>query len=154
MKQAIPFMIFSILIFSCNSYTSTQTNNENQLLLQGTWQLISGTLIEKGDTTFTDYTRDREMIKIINADHFAFLQHDYSKGKDSVAYYAGGGRYTLAGDQYTEHLDYFSDKKWEGNKFDFTISIKNDTLVQTGIEKVDSAGINRLNIERYKRIRK
>jgi hypothetical protein len=37
--------------------------------LKGTWQLISGTLIEKGDTTITDYTRGVQMIKIINDSH-------------------------------------------------------------------------------------
>ena len=152
MKQVIPSMLISVLILSCNSSTTTPTNNETPL--QGTWQLISGTLIEKGDTTVTDYTKDREMIKIINADHFAFLSHDLTKGKDSAMYTSGGGSYTLTGDKYTEHLDYCSDRQWEGNKFDFTVSIKNDILVQSGIEKVDSAGVDRLNIEKYKRVKK
>ena len=53
----------------------------------------------------------------------------------------------------TEHLEYCNDRQWEGNDFAFTITIKNDTLVQTGIEKVESAGVNRLNIERYVRIK-
>lgn len=154
MKQAIPFMLICVLILSCNSSTSTQANSESQLPLQGTWQLISGTLIEKGDTTVTDYTKDREMIKIINADHFAFLSHDLTKGKDSAMYTSGGGSYSLNGDKYTEHLDYCSDRQWEGNKFDFTVTIKNDTLVQTGIEKVESAGVDRMNIEKYKRVMK
>ena len=147
-------MLISLLILSCNSSTSTQADKEAQSPLQGTWQLISGTLIEKGDTTITDYTKDREMIKIINADHFAFLSHDMTKGKDSVTYSSGDDSYTLKGDQYTEHLEYCSDKQWEGNKFPFTVSIKNDTLVQTGIEKVESAGVDRMNIEKYKRVKK
>jgi len=154
MKQVITSIVTSFLILSCNSSTSTQTNSETQLPLEGTWQLISGTLIEKGDTTVTDYTKDREMIKIINTDHFAFLSHDLSKGKDSAMYTSGGGSYTLTGNKYTEHLDYCSDRQWEGNKFDFTVSIKNDTLVQTGIEKVESAGVDRMNIEKYKRVKK
>jgi hypothetical protein len=55
---------------------------------------------------------------------------------------------------YTEHLAYCSARNWEGNDFSFTISIKNDTLIQSGIEKVETAGVNRINIEKYVRIKK
>ena len=41
--------------------------------LRGTWKLISGTLIEKGDTTTTDYTTGKSFIKIINDTHFRFF---------------------------------------------------------------------------------
>ena len=122
--------------------------------IEGTWELISGTTIVKGDTTFTDYTKGQKMIKVINSSHFAFLRHDLNKGKDSSATFgSGGGRYTLTGDQYTEHLDYCSDREWEGNSFPFTVSIKNDTLIQSGTEKVEAAGIDRINIEKYFRVK-
>ncbi len=55
-------------------------------------------------------------------------------------------------DKYTEFLEYCNDRQWENNKFDFTITIKNDTLTQKGIEKIDSLGVNRVNIEKYVRI--
>ncbi|MEO5892144.1 MAG: hypothetical protein ABIQ31_17995 [Ferruginibacter sp.] len=123
--------------------------------ITGTWQLLSGTLIEKGDTTVTDYTKDISFIKIINDNHFAFLNHDLKKGKDSAASFgAGGGSYTLKDSTYTEHLEYCNDRQWEGNDFTFTISINNDTLIQRGVEKVESAGVNRLNIEKYTRLKK
>ena len=98
----------------------------------------------------TDYMKNISFIKIINATHFAFLQHDLKKGQDSNAVYvSGGGRYSLNDSLYTEHLEYCSARNWEGNDFKFTISIKADTLIQTGIEKVESEGINRVNIEKY-----
>lgn len=117
--------------------------------------MLSGTLIEKGDTTVTDYTKKLSFIKIINASHFAFLNHDVDKGKDSAtaAFGAGGGSYTLKDSVYTEHLEYCNARQWEGNDFTFTITIQNDTLIQTGIEKVESAGVNRLNIEKYVRMK-
>ena len=94
-------------------------------------------------------------IKILNDTHFAFLKHDLNKGKDSsAAFGSGGGRYALTDSLYTEHLEYCSDREWEGNDFTFTITIKNDTLIQSGIEKVDKAGVNRLNIEMYTRLKK
>lgn len=124
--------------------------------IAGTWKLISGTLIEKGDTTITDYTKDLSFIKVINDTHFSFLLHDTNGGKDSTsaAYSSGGGKYDLVNDQYTEHLEYCSDRQWEGHDFSFTITIKNDTLVQQGVEEIESAGISRLNIEKYVRVKR
>jgi len=153
MKQAPAFILITSLLLSCNSSESHSPKEDAGSSLQGTWELISGTTITKNDTVITDYTKGQRMIKIINADHFAFLLHDLTKGKDSAIYSSGGGHYTLKDDQYTEHLDYCSDRQWEGNTFEFTVKIKNDTLVQKGIEKVEGAGVDRMNIEKYKRVR-
>jgi Lipocalin-like domain len=150
MKFKIVFVIIVITLLSCIGRNSKPSSN----LIEGTWQLIKGTLIEKGDTIVTDYMKNVSFIKIINATHFAFLQHDLKKGKDSNAVYvSGGGRYSLNDSLYTEHLEYCSGRNWEGNDFKFTISIKADTLIITGGEKVESEGINRENIEKYIRIK-
>ncbi len=155
MKQTIVFVLTALVIISCGSEKQTTTATKAGLPIEGTWKLLSGTLIEKGDTTVTDYTQKLSFIKIINASHFAFLNHDMNKGKDSAtaSFGAGGGSYTLKDSLYTEHLEYCNDRQWEGNDFSFTVTIKNDTLVQTGIEKVESAGVNRLNIEKYVRMK-
>ncbi|TMI71683.1 MAG: lipocalin family protein [Bacteroidetes bacterium] len=154
MKQVTFFILVSALFISCNNDSSpTRAEEAKHTPLEGTWQLISGTTITKDDTVTTDYTKSQKMIKIINATHFAFLLHDITKGKDTAIYSSGGGTYTLSKDQYTEHLDYCNDRNWEGHSFPFTVSIKDDTLIQTGIEKVESAGVDRMNIEKYKRIK-
>jgi len=120
------------------------------LSLQGTWRLFSGTTITKGDTVVTDYTKGQQMIKIINKTHFAFMRHDLTNGKEAnPVFEAGGGRYSLSGNHYTEHLDYCNLREWEGKSFDFTVSIRKDTLIQQGLEKVDEAGVNRIIIEKY-----
>ena len=154
MKIIFLLTIVSAFSISCNQSLETDKvkNEENEII--GTWKLLSGTLIEKGDTTVTDYTKKLSFIKIINKTHFAFLQHDLNKGKDSVAVFvAGGGRYSIKDSLYTEQLEYCTAREWEGNDFEFTISIKNDTLIQEGIEKVESAGIERINIEKYVRVK-
>jgi uncharacterized protein YfeS len=121
--------------------------------LNGTWQLISGTMITKGVSSVTDYTKGQQMIKIINDSHFAFLSHDLNPPADSSNHFdAGGGSYTLTGDQYIEHLDYYKDRNWEGKTFTFTVTVQNDTLIQKGIEKVDKEGIDRIIIEKYIRL--
>lgn len=142
----------STILMSCGA--ATVEKESNQAPIEGSWKLLTGTLIEKGDTTTTDYTKNVSFIKIINNSHFAFLQHDLNKGKDSAAVFvSGGGRYTLKDSLYTEHLEYCSAREWEGNDFAFSITIKDDTLIQQGVEKVESAGINRVNIEKYIRVK-
>jgi len=152
---AILFTLVST-ITSCNNTSADKQDAKPEAAkpaLVGTWKLIKGTLIEKADTVVTDYTKDKSFIKIINDTHFSFLLHDLKHGKDSGAVYSsGGGTYSLTGNDYTEHLEYCSDRNWEGHDFPFTITINNDTLTQRGIEKVEASGIDRLNIEQYVRV--
>ena len=154
MKINIGCIVTTIFLISCSAQNDQST--KTIIPLQGTWKLLSGTTIEKGVSTITDYTKDKEFIKIINDTHFAFLSHDLNKGKDSAttAFSSGGGSYSLADSVYTEHLDYCSDRQWEGNSFEFTVAISGDTLTQKGVEKIENIGVNRINIERYIRVKK
>lgn len=157
MKHTLPILLLVTLCAACGgkSVYLNDTELASQEQLKGTWKLIRATLIEKGDTTITDYTKDISFIKIINDTHFAFLQHDLNKGKDSSAVFvAGGGQYSLQDSLYRESLEYCSARDWEGNNFEFVISLKNDTLTQRGIEKVAAAGVDRINIEKYIRVAK
>lgn len=152
-------MKINLLPIFCLFFVACQTNNteiaqQKSLPIEGTWKLLSGTIIENGDTTVTSYTENVSFIKIINDSHFAFLKHALPNNNDSTAFDAGGGSYTLQDSTYTERLEYYKEKAWENNDFKFTVSIKNDTLIQTGIEKVEKAGVNRLNIEKYVRLKK
>lgn len=153
LKRLAFLIVIMTIIFSCAK--ETKTADDSKLPIVGTWKLQTGTLIEKGDTTVTDYTKTSSFIKIINDTHFAFITHDLNHGKDSTtaAFSAGGGTYSLKDNSYTEHLEYCNAREWEGHDFTFTIEIKNDTLIQRGIEKVESAGIERLNIEKYVRVK-
>lgn len=131
------------------------TSKENEKLgIEGTWKLLNGSLIEAGDTLVTDYTQNVSFIKIINGTHFSFIQHDLNGGKDSAAVFAAGaGSYNLKGNKYTEHLAYCSDRAWENHDFEFELSIEQDTLIQKGLEKIEDQGIERMNIEKYVRVR-
>ena len=145
------FLLLPVLSLSCTQPTAK--NPKEVLPITGTWKLISGSLTEKGVTTVTDYTKGLSFIKIINNTHFSFLLHDLSHGSDSSkTFSAGGGRYSLTDSTYTEHLEYCSDRSWEGHDFSFTVTLHNDTLVQRGVERIDSAGINRINVEKYVRM--
>src|ERR1700709_1992783 len=114
MKATILFAIIAVAIASCNNEPKKAASTDTALPIQGTWQLVKGTLIQKKDTTVTDYTKNQKFIKIINGDHFSFLLHDLTKGKGAAPVFsAGGGSYTLVGDQYTENLEFCNDREFE-----------------------------------------
>ncbi|PXY45811.1 hypothetical protein [Flavobacterium hydrophilum] len=145
MKNAISILILIIILSSCNS-------EKKQNSIEGTWRLISAETTEK-DSTFSTFNPKTKMIKIINDTHFAFFNHDLNNGKDSInaVFFGGGGKYTLKDSIYTENLEYFNNRPWENNKFEFVVKIQNDTLIQEGIEKLEKLGINRIITEKYVR---
>src|SRR3982751_1930814 len=92
----------SVIVFlmACNA-PAEKKEAANPII--GTWRLVSGATITKGQTQANSYPKDQQMIKIINDTHFAFLNHIMNTAKDSSNKFdAGGGAYTLRGDQYTE----------------------------------------------------
>ncbi|GAB3560451.1 hypothetical protein [Spirosoma fluminis] len=145
-KHLLGLAVAVSLLAGCNSKPAN-------VPLNGTWELVSATTTEK-DSTFSTFDPSHKMIKIINDTHFAFLNHSLDRSKDSsaTAFTAGGGKYTLADSTYTENLEYFTDKNWENNTFKFTVNVVGDTLVQKGVEKVEKLGVDRIIIEKYKRV--
>lgn len=155
MNLRIPAAI-GIIAFTAVSCAETQSpETASALSLTGTWKLAYSKMIKNGDTADTSPGKEREMIKIFNGSHFAFFQHDVSKGSDSstAVFGSGAGTYTLSGDKYEEHLQYCSFRSWEDKHFTFTLSLQHDTLIQRGIEKIDSLNVNHEIIEAYTRIR-
>jgi hypothetical protein len=149
--KPVALAALSVIVFfmACNA-PAEKKEAANPII--GTWRLVSGATITKGETKANSYPKDQQMIKIINDTHFAFLNHIMNTAKDSSNKFdAGGGAYTLKGDQYTEHLDYYKDKAWEGKPFNFTITFSGDTLIQKGVEKVEGTNIDRVIIEKYLR---
>jgi hypothetical protein len=147
--SAIAFLLLTTALAACTVKTKVDTA---QIPLQGTWELLSETKIEGTDTTYAAMPPDQRHIKILNATHFSFLRHELKQGKDSTAVFvAGGGSYTLDGNEYHEHLEFCNYREWENHDFDFTVTITNDTLVQQGHEKVEGIA-DRIIIEKYRRV--
>jgi hypothetical protein len=145
--KPLTLLLLGSTFLSC---TTDEVKKEQAVAIKGTWRLLSATTVTKGVSAFHDFTKDSQMIKIINDDHFAFLKHDLKLNKEGKNNFdAGGGKYKLEGDQYTESLDFYNDKNWEGKTFIFKVKILNDTLFQTGIEKVEAAGVDRSITEKY-----
>jgi len=153
MKLKIGIILIAGIMISCATETKkSEMQNSNSIV--GTWQLFSATSTEK-DKTISTYKAGHKMIKIINNTHFAFFEHDLTNGKDTtdIAFTAGGGTYTLVDSIYKENLEYCNYREWENNSFQFVVKIQNDTLTQKGIEKIEKLGIERVIVEKYKRLR-
>ncbi|KQS27022.1 lipocalin family protein [Dyadobacter sp. Leaf189] len=143
-----------VLLFLATQCTSKneEANQTKEPTLAGTWQLQSSQIIEKGDTINTFPVKDQEMIKSFTETHFTFMKHDTRQGKgDTAVFDAGAGVYTLKGDDYTEKLQYCSAREWENHDFHFKLRVNGDTIVQTGVEKIDSLGVDREIREVYVR---
>ncbi len=140
-------IISMVFIVSCKNKKEAHINKLSPII--GTWELISATTI-LGDSTHYKDLSNKRMIKIINKSHFAFLNHDLNKGQDSLeAFVAGGGTYKLQGNKYVEFLEYCNYREWEKNRFEFNVELKGDTLIQSGIEKIEELGIDQKIIEVY-----
>jgi hypothetical protein len=156
MKCASLIAIAVTLLMSCDTKkdASPATTTEKSPL-SGTWKLVSAKSIQNTDTTVTAPVPGQETIKIFNDSYFAFFNHDLNHGADTVsaAFGAGSGTYTLVGDKYSEHLEYCSYRGWENQDFSFKMEIRNDTIIQSGEEKIDSLNVDHIIIETYVRVR-
>ena len=153
MKKICWAIVGIIFLSSCTTENGNEKSKISAVPIIGTWKLLSGMIIDGEDSTFTDYTKNQETIKIINESHFAFLRHDLTNDKDSISVFvAGGGKYSLNGNKYTEYLEYCNYREWENNQFEFELKIDGDTLITRGVEKVEKLNVNHLNIETYIRV--
>ncbi len=151
MKKTV-FIFVLILGFSCKDKTAVPVHEglkkDVGKMTVGTWRLVYGEIREKDSVQIKDLS-EADFIKIINDDHFAFFNQPKAGGE---GFYAGGGKYTLKGNDYTEILDYIGFDAVRGHKFPFSIEVKGDTLIQSGVEDVPEAGIKRHIVEKYIKI--
>lgn len=123
--------------------------------LSGSYRLLESTTITADDTVHVKVdTTKTEMIKVFNATHFSFFNHDKNRGQDStMLFVSGGGTYLLDGINYIENLDFCSYRPWEGKQFKFTISLNGDTLIQEGMEDLPELGVKQHITEKYIKIK-
>lgn len=143
----------AMALAACKQNTATTTAATTESPLNGTWRLLNSKSIVKKDTTDTSPKKGIEDLKIYNDTHFTFFQHNVDKSVPAT-YDSGAGTYTLKGENYTEHLQYCSEREWENHDFNFTMKVGHDTITQRGVEKVDSGAvhIDHIIIETYVRL--
>jgi len=99
----------------------------NQLI--GTWRLVSTKYGETKEQT--DYPATSMRVKIINPTHFAWMEIQ-SGSKKVIS--SAGGKYTLAGHDYTELIDFVGDgmETYLGKAQKFTVRLEGEKLYLAG----------------------
>ncbi len=143
------FPVFIIYLFGCTPTTTEKINP-----LEGTWELVSGKSTWADTSVTYPETDDWRMIKIISKKHFVFVNQDTSR-EESFGF--GGGTYSLEGDSYTEHIEFFASPYLDfiGKSFSFKSEVKGDQWIMSGTMPLKKMGLaeNDMDIyEVYKRI--
>jgi hypothetical protein len=148
----------SIIIVFFFTLLSCDTEKKNPI--EGTWELVSAKYI-MGDSTSEYSQKDLHSIKIITKGHFAFLTQigdrpKFTKmGNDAEmllaarTFGAGGGTYTLEGDTYTEHIQFFLEPNFIDMSIPFKVKVEDNQLIQTGTMPLKSAGFRNQDSELY-----
>lgn len=139
-----------ILLFLMLLGLSNCVKKEDSKNIEGTWKMVYAETIE-GDTIKLKDLSNTTFIKIINKSHFAFFNQENTS---AINFYGGAGTYTLQGDNYTEILNFTAVEAIKNHQFSFKVEIKGDTLIQSGIEKVEAAGMDRFITEKYIKLKK
>jgi hypothetical protein len=134
-----------LLIFFAFASCHPKSTSKSYLDIEGTWKMISAETIENDSLKLKDVS-NTTFIKIINKSHFSFF-NQHKTGKEN--FYSGAGTYHLKGNKYTETLEFTTVNEIRNHQFSFQLEIKGDTLIQSGIEKVEAAKINREIVEKY-----
>lgn len=129
----------SLLFYSCQStYAgnnksaafSETANGQAAHPLQGTWKLLAAHW-----NADTKQFADNTIYKIYTANRFAFLFYNEATKTFSGG---GGGTYTVDGDRFTEHLEYFSfDTTAVGSAQTYQFEIKDGIFHQSGTLNTD-----------------
>jgi hypothetical protein len=152
----------TVLIVSSTVLIAASSIAQQRVKIEGVWELLS----QKVDGKESPITgRD---VKTITKDHWVWIYQDKAKMlalldkktvSDSLAAYAelgaGAGTYTLAGNTYTETIEFFPYPIYIGLSIDFTVKVEGDRFYQSGKMPIFEAGKkvrDALLEEVYKRI--
>ena len=121
--------------------------------LEGVWQLQTSDLTI-GDTTYPCLPADWQMIKMITPTRFAFFSAKQQRPNfpsyegtpelrlDAFATYnSGSGHYTLAGDCYTEHIEFCNFPNYVGQSITFTLTLDGERLTMAGTYPLVNMGL-------------
>lgn len=146
---------------------SASATSDASISLKGEWVLVDAQFTRDGKTV-SWFDPSYKMIKMFTDSHFAYLAS--KSGRDRVAshnptddvkiksygqFSAGGGRYSLTGNQYVEHVEFCSVANYEGMSIAFKVSLDGDTLIQEGTYPMVALGFGDKDgylVETYKRL--
>jgi len=132
-------IFWTVLLFALLVSCAVEKKNE----LEGAWEFVSGRTTTP-DTTF-EYTHDDwNEIKVLTKSHWVFVGQEPNRPKfteggtdaellaAAETFNAGGGKYTLEGDTYTEHIEYFLNPNAVNVSIPFKYQLEDDQWTISG----------------------
>jgi len=121
--------LIAISLLTISSVPGTTLKSKKQTAsVEGTWQLVSYKY-GSSQSAFIDRNESSNRIKVINKTHFIWVEVDNS-GK---VVQSAGGKYTLAGEIYTEFLEFgVGMDQYLKSSPQFTIKVEGDMMFQSG----------------------
>ncbi len=140
-------LIFALIIilgsYGCKSQKASESSGS--VSIEGAWKMIYAE-VKENDSIKRKELSNTTFIKLIGKNHFAFFNQE-NAGPNN--FYSGGGTYSLKDNNYTEILKFSANTAIRNHTFSFTVQISGDTLIQSGVEKISAANIDREIIEKY-----
>ena len=149
----------AIILISALLALLSSINTGNESPLEGVWQLESASYTNS-DTTFNTDTEEWKQIKVITEDHHVWIGQNSDRekftegGSDTEllaaarSFGAGGGTYTIEGNKYIEHIEYFFNPNFVNTSIEFTYKMEgSDKWIQTGVLPLKSLGLEENDLE-------
>ncbi|MDR8391687.1 lipocalin-like domain-containing protein [Aliifodinibius sp. S!AR15-10] len=149
----------AIILISALLALLSSINTGNESPLEGVWQLESASYTNP-DTTFYTDMEEWQQIKVITGDYHVWMGQNPNRDKFTEGgtdaellaaartFGAGGGAYTIEGNKYIEHVDYFLNPNFTGTSIEFTYKMEgNDKWIQTGVLPMKSLGLEEYDLE-------
>lgn len=121
--RTLTSLLTAALLLLCFSEVQGQDRDNP---LRGSWRLIAQQEVYV-DTVIVRQKVDPST-KILNDSHFAFG----FQSADGETVVAGGGRYTLKGDSYIEHIEYHSSPILVGRDIEFKVNLDGNKWHHSG----------------------
>jgi len=130
----IPFILVCLLVTGCTTNHENADESEDNISLEGTWQLIKEIHHIYGETEWEDTPENLIYMKHITPTHFTWVSYDKST---ETLIGTGGGTYTFDGDKYTEYIDFFypAGSNELGQAIPFTVGMEEGQWFHTGVVK-------------------
>lgn len=112
-----------LLLVSCQTIAPSGSN-----ALDGAWEIVSGKYVSP-EGRVTEYAAPEiRSLKVLNDSRFAFV----TVRADGTFIRGAGGRYTISGNKYSEHLDKASMDGMRGKTYTFEWRLDGDRWYHTG----------------------
>ena len=120
--------VLMIVVLSCQTTAVDSPSAAKAHPLLGSWEMTSGRwTFPDGSVRTADSTQLRSL-KVVGPARFVFI----TSRPDGEFVRSAGGRYTISGNTYSEHVDHSSSADMRNETYTFTWRVDGDTWYHTG----------------------